>query len=84
MQRAAAPLATDAALTGVTVLDLASAGPAPRCSRILADYGATVVKIAPPEAKNGVQVEPAYHAFAATAGRSPGGMIDGWSSDSAS
>jgi hypothetical protein len=29
-------------------------------------------------------LEPAYRAFAATAAGSPGGMIDGWSSDSAS
>ena len=30
---------------GITVLDLASVGPAARCTRVLADYGATVVKV---------------------------------------
>lgn len=32
-------------LAGVVVLDLAAFGPAARCTRLLADYGATVVKI---------------------------------------
>ena len=32
-------------LTGVVVLDLAAVGPAARCTRVLADYGATVVKV---------------------------------------
>jgi len=36
------------ALDGITVLDFSTVGPAARCSRILADYGATVVKIGPP------------------------------------
>ena len=51
------------ALDGVTVLDLASVGPAARCSRILADYGARVVKVGTPPRKAGVQVEPHYHAY---------------------
>ena len=34
-------------LDGITVLDLASVGPAARASRWLADYGATVVKVGP-------------------------------------
>ena len=32
-------------LDGVVVLDLATFGPAARCTRLLADYGATVVKV---------------------------------------
>ena len=32
-------------LSGITVLDLATVGPAARCTRLLADYGATVVKV---------------------------------------
>ncbi len=32
-------------LAGITVLDLATVGPAARCTRLLADYGATVVKV---------------------------------------
>ena len=35
-----------AALDGITVLDLSTVGPAARCTRILADYGARVVKLA--------------------------------------
>ncbi len=34
-------------LSGVTVLDLSTVGPAARCTRILADYGAEVVKVGP-------------------------------------
>ena len=44
-------------LDGITVLDLSVVGPATRCSRILADYGATIVKVAPP------RFELAYHAY---------------------
>jgi alpha-methylacyl-CoA racemase len=35
-------------LTGITVLDFSIAGPGPRCTRILADYGARVIKVRPP------------------------------------
>ncbi len=34
-------------LAGVTVLDLSTVGPAARCTRLLADYGARVVKVGP-------------------------------------
>jgi crotonobetainyl-CoA:carnitine CoA-transferase CaiB-like acyl-CoA transferase len=34
-------------LCGVTVLDLSTVGPASRCTRLLADYCARVVKVAP-------------------------------------
>ena len=54
------------ALDGVTVLDLASVGPAARCSRILADYGARVVKVGTPPRKAGLQVVPTYHAYSAS------------------
>jgi alpha-methylacyl-CoA racemase len=50
-------------LEGVTVLDLASVGPAARASRWLADYGATVVKVAP--VAGGVQITPPFHAYSA-------------------
>ncbi len=49
------------ALEGTTVLDFSTVGPAARCSRILADYGAKVVKIgAPPrvQARPGARSEP--------------------------
>lgn len=50
-------------LAGVTVLDLSSVGPATRCSRILADYGATVVKVAAPPRPGSVLFELAFHAY---------------------
>jgi alpha-methylacyl-CoA racemase len=50
------------------VLDVASVGPAARASRILADYGATVVKIAPTSAKGGVQIQPPYYSYGAGRG----------------
>ena len=52
-------------LDGVTVLDLASVGPAARASRWLADYGATVVKVGPVPARGGVQVVPVFFAYSA-------------------
>jgi len=55
-------------LAGVTVLDLSSVGPASRCSRILADYGATVVKVGPPPRKSGVQIQPPYWSYSAGRG----------------
>src|SRR2546430_16316703 len=56
---------TTAMLEGVPVLDLASVGPAARASRWLADYGATVVKVGPVPARDGVQITPPFHAYSA-------------------
>jgi alpha-methylacyl-CoA racemase len=53
-------------LDGITVLDLASVGPAARASRWLADYGASVVKIAPKDPQ--LQIEPPFHAYSAHRG----------------
>jgi alpha-methylacyl-CoA racemase len=53
-----------ALLDGVTVLDLASVGPAARTSRWLADYGATVVKVGPTPKLGGVQITPPFYAYA--------------------
>jgi alpha-methylacyl-CoA racemase len=50
-------------LEGITVLDLASVGPAARASRWLADYGAAVVKVGPVPARGGVQIEPPFHSY---------------------
>jgi alpha-methylacyl-CoA racemase len=50
-------------LEGITVLDLASVGPAARTSRWLADYGARVVKVGPPPARSGVQIVPPFYAY---------------------
>jgi len=52
-------------LDGITVLDLASVGPAARASRWLADYGATVVKVGPVPKDTGVQITPPFYAYSA-------------------
>ncbi len=49
-------------LDGVKVLDFSTVGPAARCSRILADYGADVIKIAAP-AKDAKQITPKFFAY---------------------
>jgi alpha-methylacyl-CoA racemase len=54
-----------ALLEGVTVLDLASVGPAARASRWLADYGATVVKVGPVPKNQDVQIVPVFFAYSA-------------------
>ncbi len=55
-------------LEGVTVLDLASVGPAARASRILADYGATIVKVSPTASRGSVQIEPPFFSYGAGRG----------------
>ena len=50
-------------LQGFTVLDLASVGPAARASRILADYGMEVIKLAPVTAHGAKQIDPVFHAY---------------------
>jgi alpha-methylacyl-CoA racemase len=55
-------------LAGVTVLDLSSVGPASRASRILADYGADVIKVGPTSAKGGVQIQPPFYSYGAGRG----------------
>jgi alpha-methylacyl-CoA racemase len=51
------------ALGGITVLDFSSVGPGARCARILADYGATVIKVAPPPRAEHVQTRPPFFAY---------------------
>ncbi|MBT4518381.1 MAG: CoA transferase [Halieaceae bacterium] len=55
-------------LEGLTILDLASVGPAARASRVLADYGMNVIKVAPVAAKGAKQINPHYHAYGAGRG----------------
>jgi alpha-methylacyl-CoA racemase len=50
-------------LDGVTVLDLASVGPAVRASGWLADFGASVIKIAPVPKDAGAQLVPKAHFY---------------------
>ncbi|MXZ52554.1 MAG: CoA transferase [Acidimicrobiaceae bacterium] len=51
------------ALEGVRVLDLAPVGPAARATRLLADYGADVVKVGPVPKHAGVAVVPPAYAY---------------------
>ena len=55
-------------LEGLTVLDLASVGPAARASRILADYGMDIIKVAPVVAQGAKQTDPVFHAYGAGRG----------------
>ena len=50
-------------LLGVTVLDLATVGPAARCTRILADYGATVVKVGAVPGRGAEPIQPPFYAY---------------------
>ncbi|MFM7062406.1 MAG: CaiB/BaiF CoA transferase family protein [Actinomycetes bacterium] len=56
------------ALEGVRVLDLASVGPAARASRVLADYGADVVKVGAVPRAGGVQIVPPFYAYSGNRG----------------
>ena len=51
------------ALEGVNVLDLSSVGPAARATRLLADYGADVVKVGPVPRRAGVATVPPAYAY---------------------
>ena len=50
-------------LDGITVLDLSVFGPGARCSRALADYGASIVKVGAPGGP-----QPEFHAYGAGRG----------------
>jgi alpha-methylacyl-CoA racemase len=56
------------ALDGVRVLDLATVGPAARAARILADYGADVVKVGAVPRAGGVQIVPPFYAYSGNRG----------------
>ncbi len=55
-------------LHGVRVLDLSSVGPAARCTRLLADYGADVVKIGPVPSGTDARIEPPFFAYSGQRG----------------
>ena len=61
-------MSAPAPLDGTTVLDLSTVGPGARCTRILADYGARVVKVGVPPSKTGKQIQPAYWSYSANRG----------------
>lgn len=50
-------------LAGVVVLDLSTVGPASRCTRLLADYGATVVKVGAVPGRGPQPITPPFHAY---------------------
>ncbi len=50
-------------LDGVTVLDLSTVGPAARCTRLLADYGAQVVKVGPVPSADAAPIEPPFFSY---------------------
>ncbi len=52
-------------LRGVVVLDLSTVGPAARCSRVLADYGATVVKVGAVPGRGAQPIRPPFYAYSA-------------------
>jgi len=55
-------------LHGITVLDLSTVGPAARCTRLLADYGADVVKVGPVPGRGPGAVVAPPHAYSAGRG----------------
>ena len=60
---AGAPEGPGGPLEGITVLDLASVGPAARCTRLLADYGATVVKVGAVPGTGAEPIRPPFYAY---------------------
>ncbi len=50
-------------LRGVTVLDLSTVGPAARCTRLLADYGAAVVKVGAVPGRGADPIRPPFYAY---------------------
>src|ERR687896_2085097 len=55
-------------LAGTTVLDFSTVGPATRCSRLLADYGARVVKVGAPPKSGATPIVPPFHAYSGQRG----------------
>lgn len=68
MPPTSAPFHDRPLLEGITVLDLASVGPAARASRWLADWGAEVLKIGPVPGDSGIQIVPPEYAYSAHRG----------------
>ena len=58
-----APAPSRPALSGITVLDFSTVGPAARAARMLSDYGAMVVKIGAVPRAGAVQIVPPFYAY---------------------
>jgi alpha-methylacyl-CoA racemase len=54
---------SDSPLEGVTVLDLSTVGPASRCSRLLGDFGAQVVKVGPVPGRGPAPADPPFFSY---------------------
>ena len=50
-------------LSGITVLDLSTVGPAARCTHLLADYGARVVKVSSVPSAAAAPIVPPFFAY---------------------
>lgn len=61
-------MSTTPLLDGITVLNLASVGPAARAARTLADYGARVIVVGPITKHGAVQIQPPFHTYGAGRG----------------
>jgi alpha-methylacyl-CoA racemase len=57
-------------LSGVTVLDLSTVGPAARATRLLADYGARVIKVGPVPTADADPITPSFFAYSGNRGMS--------------
>ena len=55
-------------LEGITVLNLASVGPAARAARTLADFGARLIQVSPTTRKGAKQIRPPFHTYGAGRG----------------
>jgi alpha-methylacyl-CoA racemase len=58
-----APAGPGGPLDRITVLDLSTVGPAARCTRLLADYGATVVKVGAVPNRGADPIRPPFYAY---------------------
>src|SRR5664280_1066081 len=50
-------------LRGITVLDLSTVGPAARATRLLADYGAAVIKVGAVPGRGTAPIQPPFYAY---------------------
>jgi alpha-methylacyl-CoA racemase len=57
------PPAGTGPLGGISVLDLSTVGPASRCSRLLSDYGARVMKVGPVPGADAAPIEPPFFSY---------------------